>query len=414
MRALIALLLLFGLGLAAAPRAADAADGLRYGPLPIERQIEVLADAGAVDELTARALRQRGLWAARVLDMVTVAEILIPLAEAGDQEAIFAIAGMDWRRGRYFEGSVLQISRWLAPYIEAGDFEAVRLLTMLKLEQIADDENAVYDAMARLQPGVDAGHAPSMRSLGALHLAPNVEYRRSYDRGEELLESAIELGDAEAAGELGEAYRFGRIGLRLLQGSNADRYFRLSMKLGGSRKALDGLAAMTPLDRPYEKFGYAKQLFEEYGTLEGMYQWMDAEETSWDFLQMVYWGAWEGFEEAAWFLAHHYSRRFSHFRPGASRETGRIVALCNFVRGAGWAKIANRGLRIWGRHPYWRPPEIWRILNLAQKYGGFSLERVDAMAEDFYDWFQAGDPAATDGLDCPPIAPVEPFVRRPD
>ena len=152
------------------------------------------------------------------------------------------------------------------------------------------------------------------------------------------------MGDAEAAGELGEAYRFGRIGLRLFQGSNANKYFRLSMALGGSRKALDGLAAMTPKDEPYEKFAYAKRLFEEYGTLEGRYSWRDVEETSWDFLQMVYWGAWRGFEEAAWLLADHYAERFRHYWPEHSSETGRIISFCNFVRGAGWAKIAERGL----------------------------------------------------------------------
>jgi len=309
---------------------------------------------------------------------------------------------------------VLQVSRWLAPYIEAGDFEAARLLTMLKLEHIADDVEAVHEAMARLQLGVDAGHAPSMRSLGALHLNRHAAYRHSYDLGEDLLERAIALGDAEAAGELGEANRFGLFGLRFFQDSSAEEHFRQSMALGGSRKALRGLASMTPKDRPYEKFAYAKRLFEEYGTLEGSYSWKDMEETSWDFIQMAYWGAWEGFEEAAWFLAEHYTERFTYYWGDRSDKSGRILSLCNFVRGAGWAKIAERGLRIPARLPYGRPVDSWDVPETAEEFGGFSRDRVDALSEAFYDWFQAGDPVATGELECPPIAPVEPFLYSPD
>ena len=413
MRALIALFLLFCLGLASLPRPAFATEGLRYGPLPVERQIEVLADASAVDDLTARALRQRGLWAARVGDRVTMEATLFPLAEAGDQEAIFAFADAATRRDA-LRPAVLTIERWLEPYIAAGDVEAVRLSTMIGLRHIDGREQAIYEAMVRLEPGVDVGHAPSMRSLGALHLHPRSEYRRSFALGEELLERAIALGDAEAAGELGEAYRFGRLGVRLFQGSNAEKYFRISMAHGGSLKALDGLAAMTPDDRPYERFAYAKRVFEEYGSLEASYRWADTAETSWDFLQMVHRGAWDGFQTAAWFLADYYTHRFQRWRPPGSEETGRIVTFCNFVRGAGWTKIAVGGLRIRGGHPYVIPKNLDEVLALAERFGGFEPARVEAAADALYAWFQAGDPAATDGLDCPPIAPVEPFVWSPD
>ncbi|MEQ8604471.1 MAG: hypothetical protein RIB45_14240 [Marivibrio sp.] len=412
MRAVIAFFLLFGLVVAGAPRAAHAAEPLRYGPLPIERQIEVLADAGAVDDLTARALRRRGLWAARVGDRVTMEATLFPLAEAGDQEAIFALADAATRRDA-LRPAVSRIERWLEPFIEAGDFEAVRLSTMIGLRHIDGREQAIYDAMARLQPGVDAGHAPSMRSLGVLHLHPRPEYRRSFALGEELLERAIALGDAEAAGELGEAYRLGRLGVRLFQGSNAEKHYRKSMALGGSRKALRGLAALTPDDHPYERFAYAKRVFEEYGSLEASYRWADTAETSWDFLQMVHRGAWDGFQTAAWFLADYYTNRFKRWRPPGSEKSGRILTFCNFVRGAGWTKIATGGLRVRGGHPYYVPKDIDEVLALAKRFGGFEPARVEAAADALYAWFQAGDPAATDGLECPPIAPVAPFVWSP-
>jgi len=92
MRAWIALLLLFGLGLglAGAPRAVQAADDLDAGPLPIERQIEVLAPLGARDALTARALRSYGFQAAKRARVYEAAPILRALAEAGDAEALYA------------------------------------------------------------------------------------------------------------------------------------------------------------------------------------------------------------------------------------------------------------------------------------------------------------------------------------
>ena len=98
MRALIALLLIFGLSLASASRAAFATDGLRTGPLPIERQIEVLAPLGARDALTARALRAYGFQAAERARVYEAAPILRALAEAGDAEALYAYLDL---RGSY-------------------------------------------------------------------------------------------------------------------------------------------------------------------------------------------------------------------------------------------------------------------------------------------------------------------------
>ena len=267
MRALIALSLLFCLVSAGVGRAVSAAD---YAPPSIARQIEALAPLGAVDHLSATALRDLGFRAHRGRDLATARAILGPLARIGDREALYAYFDASKGLHGYLPGA----PALLAEAAEAGDLRASALYAYSYLTTPFDqgltgyDEGAppptfgetarwllhgvdlprrktpeVVQRMAALLRGAaEAGdpHAKAYWGAFQFHEPPLVS--RSSALGERLLKEAAAEHVAFAHFTLGDLY--GRGKLSFFSGrENAVRHFRAALDLGYGAEASSKLVS---------------------------------------------------------------------------------------------------------------------------------------------------------------------------